>query len=68
MIISTTEILKSAHKHAGKELKRFVLLGSAVSVLNSFEDTTREGKPYTERDWNPVWPSASIEGGILRMQ
>jgi hypothetical protein len=31
-----------------------VLLGSAVSVLNSFEDLSTEGKPYTEKDWNPV--------------
>lgn len=50
----TTEILKAAHQHGGTTLKRFVLLGSAVSVLNSFEDMSREGKPYTEKDWNPV--------------
>jgi hypothetical protein len=50
----TTEILKSAHRHGGTTLKRFVLLGSAVSVLNSFEDITCEGRPYTEKDWNPV--------------
>ena len=31
-----------------------MLLGSAVSVLSSFEDMTKEGKPYTEKDWNPV--------------
>lgn len=31
-----------------------MLLGSAVSVLNSFEDMSREGTPYTEKDWNPV--------------
>ena len=36
-------------------MKRFVLLGSAVSVLNSHEDITTEGQPYTEKDWNPVW-------------
>lgn len=50
----TTEILKAAHQHGGTALKRFVLLGSAVSVLNSFEDMSKEGKPYTEKDWNPV--------------
>lgn len=50
----TTEILKAAHQHGGTALKRFVLLGSAVSVLNSFEDMSREGNPYTEKDWNPV--------------
>lgn len=41
-------------------MKRLVLLGSAVSVLNPFEDTSTEGKVYTEKDWNPVilrtWP------------
>lgn len=56
MLCRTTEILKSAHHYGGLTLKRFVLLGSAVSVLNSFEDITREGRPYTEKDWNPVWP------------
>lgn len=36
-------------------MKRFVLLGSAVSVLDSFEDLSApEGKPYSEDDWNPV--------------
>lgn len=53
-ISRTTEILKAAHQHGGTALKRFVLLGSAVSVLNSFEDMSKEGKPYTEKDWNPV--------------
>ena len=51
----TTQILESAHRHGGTALKRFVLLGSAVSVLNSFEDMSREGRPYTEQDWNPVY-------------
>lgn len=23
-------------------------------MLNSFEDMSKEGKPYTEKDWNPV--------------
>lgn len=46
--------MKSTQHYAGDHLQRFVLLGSAVSVLNSFEDMTREGKPYTEKDWNPV--------------
>lgn len=53
-MLRTTEILKAAHNHGGTALKRFVLLGSAVSALNSFEDQSREGKPYTEKDWNPV--------------
>lgn len=47
-------MLKSAHNYGGTSLRRFVLLGSAVSVLNSFEDITREGHPYNENDWNPV--------------
>lgn len=47
-------ILQSAKTHAGPQLKRVVLLASAVAVLNSFEDTSKAGKPYTEQDWNPV--------------
>lgn len=56
----TTQILESAHRQGGTSLKRFVLLGSAVSVLNSFEDMSREGRPYTEEDWNPVCQPCSI--------
>ncbi|QKX62773.1 uncharacterized protein TRUGW13939_09938 [Talaromyces rugulosus] len=59
-VMGTTEILKSAHRHGGATLKRFVLLGSAVSVLDSFEDITREGRPYTENDWNPVTVQQAI--------
>jgi hypothetical protein len=47
-------ILNSAHKFAGPNLKRVVLLGSAVSVLDSFQDMSVAGKNYTEKDWNPV--------------
>jgi hypothetical protein len=36
------------------DLRRFVLLASAVEILNSFEDLSKPGKPYTEKDWNPV--------------
>ncbi|KAJ6107984.1 NAD dependent epimerase/dehydratase [Penicillium sp. IBT 18751x] len=57
----TTEILKAAHQRGGSALKRFVLLGSAVSVLNSFEDMSKEGKPYTEKDWNPVTAEQAID-------
>ena len=53
MVNRTREILKSAHKHS-KSLERVVIIASAVAVLNSFEDITKEGKPYTEKDWNPV--------------
>ncbi|KAJ5356645.1 NAD dependent epimerase/dehydratase [Penicillium concentricum] len=56
----TTEILKATLKY-GSSLKRFVLLSSAVSVMNSFEDMTKEGKPYTEKDWNPVTAEQAIE-------
>lgn len=59
--MGTTQILKAALRFGGSSLKRFVLLGSAVSVLNSFEDITKEGKPYTERDWNPVTAEQAIE-------
>ena len=38
----------------GSTLKRIVLLGSAVAVLNSFEAEGVTGKDYTEEDWNPV--------------
>ncbi|GAB1206202.1 hypothetical protein APSETT445_004884 [Aspergillus pseudonomiae] len=60
-VMGTTQILESAHCHGGTALKRFVLLGSAVSVLNSFEDMSREGRPYTEQDWNPVTATQAIE-------
>ncbi|GJP88382.1 hypothetical protein CBS63078_6696 [Aspergillus niger] len=57
----TTQILESAHQHGGSALKRFILLGSAVSVLDSFEDMSREGRPYTEKSWNPVTAQQAIE-------
>ena len=47
-------ILQSANTHGGHQLRRFVLLGSAVAILNSFENMTTSGRPYTEKDWNPV--------------
>ncbi|KAG4025570.1 hypothetical protein MFRU_055g00430 [Monilinia fructicola] len=51
----TIEVLKATHELGGKQVKRFVLLGSAVSVLDSFEDLSApEGKAYTEDDWNPA--------------
>lgn len=59
--LGTTEILKAAKAYGGARLKRFVLLGSAVSMLNSFEDITKERKPYTEKDWNPVTAEQAIE-------
>ncbi|KAJ6097573.1 NAD dependent epimerase/dehydratase [Penicillium canescens] len=59
--MGTTAILIAAENHCGAALKRFVLLGSAVSVLNSFEDISKPGKPYTEKDWNPVTAKQAIE-------
>lgn len=54
-------MLRIALRHQDTYLKRFVLLGSAVSVLNSFEDMSREGRPYTEKDWNPVTAKEAID-------
>ncbi|MCJ1420039.1 hypothetical protein MMC32_006395 [Xylographa parallela] len=56
----TVGILQSAHAHGGPQLKRFVLLGSAVSCLDSFQDISVAGKPYTEKDWNPVTAAQAI--------
>ncbi|PQE28728.1 hypothetical protein CJF32_00003952 [Rutstroemia sp. NJR-2017a WRK4] len=56
----TLEALKAAHEKGGKQLKRFVLLGSAVSILNSYDDQTVRGKPYTEDDWNPVTEADAV--------
>jgi nucleoside-diphosphate-sugar epimerase len=50
----TVGLLNSAHKFGGSKLKRVVVLGSAVSCLDSFQDPSVAGKDYTERDWNPV--------------
>ncbi|GKZ25760.1 putative PKS/NRPS-like protein biosynthetic cluster [Aspergillus brasiliensis] len=57
----TTQILKSAHQHGGRTLKRFVLLSSVVSVLDSSEDMSREGPPYTEKSWNPITAQQAID-------
>ncbi|KAF2731371.1 NAD(P)-binding protein [Polyplosphaeria fusca] len=53
-IKGTTGLLKAAHKKGGPTLKRFVLLGSAVAILNEEDDMSKPGAPYTEADWNPV--------------
>ena len=53
-LTSTTGLIEAAHKFGGTSLKRFVLLGSAVAALNSFEDLSVAGKDYTEENWNPV--------------
>ncbi|PWY81748.1 NAD dependent epimerase/dehydratase [Aspergillus sclerotioniger CBS 115572] len=59
--MGTTEILKATHEYGGPTIKRFIILSSAVAVMNSFEDLTKEGKPYTEKDWNPVTAEQAIE-------
>lgn len=46
--------MKAVHQFGGPKVKRFVLLGSAVAVLDSFQDESVAGKAYTEADWNPV--------------
>ncbi|KAB8224475.1 hypothetical protein BDV33DRAFT_199510 [Aspergillus novoparasiticus] len=62
-VLGVTEILGSAHRHGGMDLKRFVLLSSAGTILNSFEDLTRPGHPYTEKDWNPITAQQALECG-----
>ncbi|KAI9728072.1 MAG: hypothetical protein M1834_007788 [Cirrosporium novae-zelandiae] len=57
----TIGLLHQTKKSEGSRLKRFVLLGSAVAVLNSFEDESVAGKAYTEADWNPVTAAQAIE-------
>lgn len=52
--ISTLGLLESAHRLGGKRLKRYVLLGSSVAVMNSFAREDEKGRDYTEEDWNPV--------------
>ena len=46
--------MKAVHELGGPQVKRMVLLGSAVSVLDSFQDMSVAGADYTEKDWNPV--------------
>jgi hypothetical protein len=46
--------MKAAHNFGGPQIKRFVLLSSAVAVLNSGQDMSVSRKDYTEEDWNPV--------------
>ena len=50
------ELINSVHKYGGPQVKRFVLLGSAVAVLDSGQDISVAGENYTEKDWNPVYP------------
>jgi UDP-glucose 4-epimerase len=48
------ELIKAAHNLGGPQIKRFVLLSSAVAVLDSSQDMSVAGNDYTEEDWNPV--------------
>ena len=52
--ISTLGVLESAHRLGGKRLKRFILLGSSVAVMDSFAREDKKGRDYIEEDWNPV--------------
>lgn len=52
--VSTLGLLESAHRLGGKQLKRFVLLGSSVAVMDSFAREDEKGRDYVEEDWNPV--------------
>lgn len=56
---STTSLLKSVHEHGGPQVKRFVLLSSSAAIMNSLENTSSTGDPYTEKDWNPVTQPAN---------
>jgi UDP-glucose 4-epimerase len=55
------ELIKAAHNLGGPQIKRFVLLSSAVAVLDSSQDMSVAGKDYTEEDWNPVRHFVHIE-------
>jgi hypothetical protein len=48
-------MIESIYKYGGPSVKGFVLLESAVAVLNHTK-TRLSGKDYTENDWNPVYP------------
>lgn len=52
--VSTLGVLESAHKLGGKRLKKIVLLGSSVAVIDSFAREDEKGRDYVEEDWNPV--------------
>jgi len=53
--------MKAAHDLGGPQVKRVVLLGSAVSVLDSFQDMNVAGAAYSEKDWNPVEATTSCK-------
>ncbi|KAE9368254.1 NAD(P)-binding protein [Stipitochalara longipes BDJ] len=57
----TMELIKSVHEYGGPQVKRFVLLGSAVAVLDSSQDISIAGKDYTESDWNPVTEEEAVK-------
>lgn len=59
--------MKAAHNFGGPQIKRFVLLSSAVAVLDSGQDMSVAGKDYTEKDWNPVGRLCRIHNSANRM-
>ncbi|KAH7139556.1 hypothetical protein B0J11DRAFT_589450 [Dendryphion nanum] len=64
-IQGTTTLLSAAHTLGTPTLRRFVLLGSAVAVLNSLDPVDKPGKPYDESDWNPITPAIAISNSSI---
>ncbi|GFF25942.1 putative uncharacterized oxidoreductase C513.07 [Aspergillus lentulus] len=59
-VIHTASPLKFNINNIQEEMIEPAVKG-AVSVLNSFEDITREGRPYNENDWNPVTAQQAMD-------
>jgi len=57
----TIGLMKAVHDLGGSQVKRLVLLGSAVSVLDSSQDMSVAGAAYSEKDWNPVTAASATE-------
>ncbi|PMD43886.1 NAD dependent epimerase/dehydratase [Hyaloscypha variabilis F] len=60
-IQGTLELMKAAHNLGGPQIKTFVLLSSAVAVLDSAQDMSFAGRDYTEEDWNTVTEEEAIK-------
>ena len=59
-----TSLFGAAHRHSGSRLKRIILTGSAVAVLNPFLSPDSDRKhPFTEKDWNPVTTEMAVRSG-----
>ncbi|KFY07485.1 hypothetical protein V492_07100 [Pseudogymnoascus sp. VKM F-4246] len=57
----TVSLLESVHQYGGPQVKRFVLLSSTAAILNSLKDTSIEGEPYNENNWNPVTAEIAVK-------